>query len=254
MKKSIFFLIMPLVVSAAGIACKKQTDPIQNSTGSGSGKGIVSGKITDAAGKPIRNAKVTVEHTVWYDSYVFATTNDQGAYSITIPASPAGDWTAKAQLTVDSYGQTYKFDLDPDRNDAFTNSGNTVRNFTWKLNGARPGGQGYYGAHVDLYQMGTDVDLTKVKIQFTPYPGEKYLIDGSPVVAFGRNVEDVAGTFMVKDVPIGKYTIKAIYPGKKLLLDNRHADDNSEESKTVIFGKAGYLGETEYNIEFYVSE
>ena len=41
---------------------------------------------------------------------------------------------------------------------------------------------------------------------------------------------------------------------KKLLLNNRHSDDNNEESKTVIFGKYGYLGETEYNIEFYITE
>ena len=41
---------------------------------------------------------------------------------------------------------------------------------------------------------------------------------------------------------------------KKLLLNNRHSDDNNEESKTVIFGQYGYLGETEYNIEFYITE
>lgn len=254
MKKSICFLFMPFIVYASGLACKKQTDPGSGSPGSGGGKGLVSGKVTDTGGKPIKNAKVTVEHTVWYDNFLSAVTNEQGAYSITIPETPAGDWTAKAQLTVEGYGQNYKFDLDPDKTDLFNNKSNTVRNFTWKLSGVHPGGQGFYGAHVDLYQMGTDADLSKVKIQFTPYPGEKYLIDGSPAVAFERNVEDVAGTYMVKDVPIGKYIIKAVYPGKKLLLDNRHADDNSEENKTVVFGKYGYLGETEYNIEFYVSE
>ncbi|HTN07495.1 hypothetical protein [Agriterribacter sp.] len=59
---------------------------------------------------------------------------------------------------------------------------------------------------------------------------------------------------MVKDVPIGKYTIKAVYAGEKLLLNNRRSDDNNEESKTVIFGKYGYLGETEYNTEFYITK
>jgi hypothetical protein len=89
---------------------------------------------------------------------------------------------------------------------------------------------------------------------FTPYPGETNLIDGSVANTFERPVEDVAGTFMAKDIPIGKYTIKALYNGKTLLLNNRHQDDNDEETKTVIFGKNGYPGETEYNIEFYVTE
>ena len=80
------------------------------------------------------------------------------------------------------------------------------------------------------------------------------MIDGSTAVSFERTVEDIAGTFMVRDVPIGKYIIKAVYAGKKLLLNNRHEDDNNEESKTVVFGKNGYLGETEYNIEFFITE
>ena len=96
--------------------------------------------------------------------------------------------------------------------------------------------------------------MTKVKLSFTPFPGESNLIDGTTAASFERPVEEVAGTFMVKDVPIGKYTINAVYAGKKLLLNNRHIDDNNEESKTVVFRKYGYLAETEYNIEFYVTE
>jgi hypothetical protein len=60
---------------------------------------------------------------------------------------------------------------------------------------------------------------------------------------------------MVKDIPIGKYSVKAIYPGKTLLLENRHMDnDDAAIDKQVVFGKNGNLGETEYNIEFWVSE
>jgi hypothetical protein len=105
---------------------------------------------------------------------------------------------------------------------------------------------------VDLYQFGTDVDPSQVKLEFTPL--ENTLIDGTPAVAFERPVHDVAGTFMVTDVPIGKYTVKAVFPGKTLLLDNRHDDEEPAVSKTVVFGKNGYLGETEYNIEFWLSE
>ncbi len=197
---------------------------------------------------------ITIEHTVWYNGFQFATSNNEGKYEVSLPNDPEGDWTAKAQLTKTAYGQTYTFDLEPDNTAAFSKASGAVRNFKWKLSGQRLNGTGYYGAHVDLYLFGADVDMTKIKLLFTPYPGETNLIDGTVATAFERPVEDVAGTFLVKDIPIGKYTVKALYNGKALLLNNRHQDDNNEETKTVIFGKNGYLGETEYNIEFYVTE
>jgi hypothetical protein len=192
-----------------------------------------------------------VEHTVWFDSYVFGETDNNGRYEISIPADPAGSWTAKAQVEKPAYGRQYKFDLAPDHTDAFTRGEGALRNFTWQLSGPRPDG-GFYGAHVDVYQFGTDVDPSRVKLVFTPV--ETMLIDGTPATPFERQVHDVAGTFMVTDVPVGKYTVKAVYPGKNLLLDNRHDEEEPAVIKTVVFGKYGYLGETDYNIEFWLSE
>lgn len=243
MKNKMFSVIMPFIGCVIFSACSKTDNDKDTTETPGAKNGLVSGVVSDAKGLPVKDARITIEHTVWYNSYLFATSDNEGKYQVSLPDDPAGDWTAKAQLTKTAYGQTYKIDLEPGKTDAFNKAGNVVRNFTWKLSGQRPGGTGYYGAHVDLYQFGADVDMTKVKLSFTPYPGESSLIDGTTAVSFERTVEDVAGTFMVKDVPIGKYTIKAVYAGKKLLLNNRHADDNNEESKTVVFGKNGYLGE-----------
>ena len=117
---------------------------------------------------------------------------------------------------------------------------------------ARPGNTGFYGAHLDLYAFGTDIQLDKIKLVFTPL--EPLLIDGSPAIPFEKMVEDVAGTYMARDIPIGKYSVAAAYPGKALLLDNRHLDDPLATNKTVVFGKYGPLANTEYNIEFWVSE
>jgi len=230
-------------------ACKKNSG--STSSADGPSAGAVTGKITDSKGNPLGGIKVTLEHTVWADSYVFATTDNSGHYKATLPAEPAGSWTAKAQLEKTAYGKQYRFDLATDHTDPFTRDQATVRNFTWQLSGQRPDG-GFYGAHVDIYQFGTDVDPGQVKLVFTPV--ESTLIDGTPAMALERQVHDVAGTFMVTDVPIGKYTVKAVYPGKTLLLDNRHDEEEPAVSKTVIFGKYGYLGETEYNIEFWLSE
>jgi hypothetical protein len=248
MKTSMYVMVLLLLFSYSLPACKKDSDLPSHSAA-----GYVTGKITDAGGHPLSGVKVTIEHTVWANSYVFATTDNNGNYKVAIPAEPAGDWTAKAQLTKSAYGQDYTFDLAPSSTDAFTVNDAVIRNFTWKLSGEKPVAGTYYGAHVDLYQFGTDVPMDKVKLIFTLT--ENTLIDGSPATSIERTAEAIAGTFMVKDIPIGKYTIKAVYPGKTLLLDNRHDDhDAPAVDQPVVFGKSGYLGETEYNIEFWLSE
>jgi hypothetical protein len=101
---------------------------------------------------------------------------------------------------------------------------------------------------------GTDVPMHEVKLVFSPSDASATLIDGSAVTPFERTVENIAGTFMVKDVTIGKYQVKEVYSGKTRLLKNRHLDEQPEVSKPVVFSKNGYLGETEYNIEFWLSE
>jgi len=253
MKYKIISRPLPYLSIIVLIACKKNAG-ISDTPVTGTTAGTVTGKVTDARNLPVQDALITIEHTVWYNSYLFTVSNNEGKYAVSLPGLPEGDWTAKAQCTKTAYGQTYTFDLEPDNTGAFNRATGAIRNFKWKLSGARPGGTGYYGAHVDLYPFGTDVDMTKIKLSFIPFPGETTLIDGTTASSFERPVENIAGTFMVKDIPIGKYTIKAVYAGKKLLLNNRHSDDSNEDTKTVIFGKNGYLGETEYNSEFYVTE
>ena len=252
MNKKIYCLGLPFAAALIIVACTKKDN--DDSMPGGSTRGIVSGQITDASNNPLKDVRVTIEHTLWHNSYLFAHSDLEGKYQVTIPDDPAGDWTAKAQLSKTAYGQVYKFDLMPATTNAFKKADGAVRNFKWVLSGDRPGNTGYYGAHVDLYQLGIDIDITKVKLSFTHYPGEAYLVDGTQAAPLERAVEEVAGTYMVKDIPIGKYKIKASYAGKKLLLNNRHEDDANEEIKTVVFGKYGYLGETDYNIEFFLTE
>jgi hypothetical protein len=230
-------------------ACTKNGDDTPSQPSSAN----VSGKVTDVSGKAISNAKITIEHTVWYDNYVYAVSNSNGEYSASLPDKPEGTWTAKAQIERSAYSETYKFDLDPSSTDPFDKTKTATRNFTWKLSGKRAAGDTYYGAHVDLYVFGTDAQMDKMKLVLTPI--ENTLIDGSTATSIETTVEDVAGTFMAKDIPIGKYNVKAVYPGKTILLQNRHIDnDEPAVIKEVVFGKNGNLGETEYNIEFWVSE
>ncbi len=243
-------IILPISFFCFIIGCKKnETTAQQNSTTSRS----LTGKVTDARGVPLPSASVVMEHTVWLNNFLLATSNTQGNYSINMPTDPAGSWTAKATLTKNAFGETYRFDLHPHSTTSFTTGADVTRNFTWKLSGPRPGG-GFYGAHVDVYAMGTNVPLNEVKLVFTPFPGENTLIDGTPNTSFERNLEDVAGTFMANDIPIGKYEVRAMHSGRTLLLDYRHNSGDPQVSKTVVFGKHGFLADTEYNITFWLSE
>jgi hypothetical protein len=244
-------VITTLLIACSFCSCKKEDSTIVPTT---STSNMVTGKITDARGIRIAGAEIVSEHTVWYNTYAKGISDAAGNYKITIPAQPAGSWSAKAQISKAAYGQTYIFDLAADKQDPFTATQGAERNFTWKLSGQRGGTDTYYGAHVDLYQFGVSVPMDEIQLIFTPFPGETTLIDGSPAVAIERNIEEVAGTFMVKDIPIGKYSVKAVYPGKTLLLDYRHNSGNPEINKTVVFGKYGHLAATEYNIGFWLSE
>jgi hypothetical protein len=249
--KALLVIMIAFAGSFSLTACEKEKPLTDDATPAA---GTVSGKVTDAQGNPLSGVKIILEHTVWAATYVFATSDANGNYEAELPAVPAGSWTAKAQITKIAYANEYKFDLAVDDNTAFTVSQKTVRNFTWKLSGAKEDGTGYYGAHVDVYQWGTDVPMDEIKLLFTRFDASSRLVDGSPIQAIERQVEDVAGTFMVKDVPVGHYSVKAVYPGKTLLLKNRHNEEQAEQSKEVVFGKHGYRGETEYNIEFWLSE
>ena len=251
MKIMIQPLITTLLIASSFCSCKKEDSTLNPPSIK---QNTVTGKVTDTRGNSIQGAEIISEHTVWYDTYAKAISDAGGNYKITIPAEPAGSWSAKAQISKTAWGQNYVFDLTADKPDPFTAKEGAERNFTWKLSGKRPGSDTYYGAHVDIYQFGVSVPVNEVKLIFTPYPGETVLIDGSPAVTLERNIEDVAGTFMVKDIPVGKYSVKAVHAGKTLLLDYRHNSGNPEASKTVVFGKYGYLAATEYNIEFWLSE
>jgi hypothetical protein len=93
------------------------------------GEGHVSGTVTNSRGDFGSGATITVEHTIWYDPYVHATTNDNGKYELALVAHPAGDCTAKAQLTKSAYGHDYVFDLETRNNDPFNTGKWTTRNF-----------------------------------------------------------------------------------------------------------------------------
>src|SRR5690349_21606638 len=80
--KKIFFAVI-IFSSASFISCKKDIagSSIVSAANESSFKrkpGTVTGAVIDSWGNPLSNVSITVEHTVWYGTYLFGKTNANG--------------------------------------------------------------------------------------------------------------------------------------------------------------------------------
>ncbi len=97
--------------------------------------------------------------------------------------------------------------MHPDNPNAFAGFDGAVRNFTWKISGAKPD-VGYYGSPVKAYgELLSFINMPDVELTLTP---DGVLIDGSAGAVIKKRLVDVGGgEYGIDDVPIGKYTITA---------------------------------------------
>lgn len=148
-------------------------------------KGHATGKVVDTRGNAVAGAKILLDNTVFYASYINGSTRPDGTYRIRLQP---GAWKAQASLVREYNGRTYSLRLHPDNIDAFDEQG-AVRNFTWKLEGRHPESDyGYYGGFI---QLSTDLDfssdLDDIELTLTP---SGPLIDGSPGKALQLRLGD----------------------------------------------------------------
>ncbi len=197
-----FFLLFIAVQTMVTVGCSKSNDVVP--VVSESGKGIAKGRVTNADGSPIANAKVVIENTIYYASYVYATTNAKGEYSVPVPI---GSWKASVRIEKEFSGKKYKYDLHPDNANSFAGVDGAVRNFTWKIIGVKPDG-GYYGSTVKAYgDLLSFINMADVELTLTPVGA---LIDGSAGTVIKKRLIDVGGgEYGIDDVPVGKYSITA---------------------------------------------
>ena len=188
--------------------------------------------------------------TVFHSSYVYATTNAAGEYSAAVPA---GSWQASVIINRDFLGKTYNFDLHPDNADPFAGTSGAVRNFVWKLSGAKWDGTGFYGSDVAVYsEPGSAFGMEEVEITLTP---EGKLIDGNEGTPITRGLIDIGGgEDGIRDVPIGKYIItgRNKNTGKPLLIRLRNTGEYVN-ALTATFS-SGFTGVTNYKIVVQVQE
>jgi hypothetical protein len=240
MKKLLLLFIAAQNILTFG--CTKTNDAIAGS--SEPAKGIVKGVVKYADGSPITNAKVVIENTILYASYVYATTNAKGEYSIPVPI---GSWKASVQIEKEFLGKNYKYDLHPDNANAFAGVDGAVRNFTWKISGAKPDG-GYYGSPVKAYgELLSFINMPDVELTLTP---DGVLIDGSTGAVITKRLIDVGGgEYGIDDVPVGKYTITAKNVATNQALEIRIRNTgNYANSVTGMFNSDYQLPDFLYHI------
>jgi hypothetical protein len=211
-----------LLLLGSAIACSACSDD----SGSGdpddsnSQAFVVRGRAVDTAGRPLPGAQVVADNQVLYDSNVEGVTGSDGTYRLELGRA-AVTWNVSAQFQRQYNGRSYTFDLHPSDPNPFAANTGAVRDFSWRLTGARPQG-GVYGSKV-LFNLTDFVDpanpqvpLDRDHVELTLTPAGP-LVDGSAgtaVTARGTNSPDGFGLL---DVALGRYTITARYapPGQQ---------------------------------------
>ncbi len=244
------FLTMMIAVSLGGVVAESCQESGARSFNPSVEKGMVSGKATDAKGSPLKNVRIELNHTVWSDKKLSAQTDENGYYSVTLPAEPRGNWTIEAIHSTEAYGQQYQFVLDASDNSSFGGARGAIRNFTWKLLGEHIGGQ--YGGEVEVDGTGTGIPLDEVKLIFSPT--EEFLVDGSEAKTVEKTLENVNGRYRAGFVPVGKYDIQAVYKGKILKLSADRQIKNPAESIEVTFQKNEPLAEAAYKATLFITQ
>lgn len=210
--------------------------------------GLVKGRVADEKNNPIAGAKVVIENTVFYATYVYATTDKDGRYAAKVPN---GSWNVSVRIEKSFAGKIYRFDLHPDDASPFAGTAGAVRNFVWKISGPRPEG-GFYGSDLAVYnQPGTSLSLEDVVMTLTPV-GE--LINGTKGDIVQKGLTDIGGgEDGVRDVPLGQYKITAAKKDGTTLKIRLRNKGNYADSYTAVF-EAGFTGLTHYKIAVQVSE
>jgi len=236
MKQTLSLIVIIAMVMALG--CTKET-----TAGTDGTQGIVKGRVTDSRGNGMPGVQVVIEHTVLYAKYVYATTDAHGYYKTSVPE---GSWRASVQIQKQFLDRTYNFELCPDVADAFAGSAGAVRNFTWKLSGAKPYG-GYYGSYVAVYnEPGYALEMSDVEIKLTP---DGPLVDGSMGSVISSKLSDIGGgEDGIRDVPIGMYVITAKNTATGQPLEIRMRNTGTYGSSVTGIFNSGFTGLNNYQI------
>lgn len=140
-----------------------------------------------------------------------------------------GSWYVRATIDVQYDNRTFTLDLYPDNSKAFAGTEGAVRNFQWKLSGARPtdfGASGYYGGSIEIVGGWDFFEVDGVELTLKPVAP---LIDGST----GQTITENPEGDVLEDVSIGRYEISARYVPENRPMRIRIRNKEQEYSAAV---------------------
>ncbi len=223
-----FTTMIPFLLTMLLISCTKEGNPSGSiDPDEPAAKAYtISGTVKDAAGNPVKSARIRVENPNGNNIHYTTTSNEAGKYSITVSA--IGGYKIYAWKEAMFENDTYQVRLGMEKEtdyDAFSVPASGVtKNFVWKLNGRIPdrvvskeNGTGYFGGTIKFINYNSITDQipagTEITIRLTPVPNAKFL-DGTP--AAGKIVEKkftikdgVGQAYYINDIPATKYRITA---------------------------------------------
>lgn len=186
----------------------------------------ISGTIKNAAGQPVKAARIRIENPNGNNIHYTTTSNDQGKYSVTVSA--IGGYKIYAWKETEKEGQVYQVRLGMEKEtdyDAFSvPPSGVVKNFVWQLSGRIPdrtiskeNGTGYFGGSIKFINYNAVTEAmpagTEITITLTPVTPATFL-DGSD--AGGKVIEKkftiadgVGQAYYINDIPATRYRITA---------------------------------------------
>ncbi len=201
----ILFTFAALLSACAGSTWAAQPG---GSGGQSASPYTATGRVVDAAGRPLTGAEVEVHNSVYMTS-VKTRVGANGQYTVKVPD---GSWRVLGTYNAQFDGKTYCLQLKPDDTEGFWAADGAVRNLSLAIQGANAHPDGSpYGGKLDVELRG-----------FTPgtYQGTVTLVPQGPLMdgSTGRTIAlqgsvDIGGGgmagFTVQDISLGKYAVTA---------------------------------------------